>query len=326
MSKKIGVLDLGSNSLRLMVAAVEQGRIIPVRRELRETRLGQGLKPGESLCPEASRRTLEALAELKSIAGEEHVAEGMLVATSAVREASDGQVFLEQAARHFPFPARLLTAREEACFGFQGAVQALELQNGLVVDLGGRSTELSWQEASGEKRFIFLSIPLGAVRLYEEFERGSGPESVQLGLVMEKVRGVLEKEFGRAAVPFPPEPGLPLVGLGGTITTLAALDCDLTAYDPQRVHGHTISRAVVQQWIKRLQGRSLNEIQHLLSFAPRRADIFPSGVAAWLSILDFCQRQSVIVSEEGLLWGVLESLAEQAISCNGTVQDKKTRL
>ncbi len=325
MKERISALDLGSNSLRLLVAEVEGRRILPLRRELRETRLGQGLQQGGPLHPLARERTLQALDELASIAATEQVARGLLVATSAVRDAVDGGAFLEEAARRYPFPARLLTPREEALLGFQGALGALQLQHALVVDLGGRSTEISWRgkQAGGRdaegaeenvEEFFFCSLPLGAVRGTEAFWVGPGPGRLHKAWLTRQVHRLLEEERAGSAVPPSGSPGdaLELVGLGGTVTTLAALDLGLTAYLPERVHGYQLTRTAAARWLQQLEHLTLEEIQTLLPFAPRRADIFPAGVATWLAVMDFFRRERCTISEEGLLWGVLEQLAGMA--------------
>ena len=322
MNDRICALDLGSNSLRLLVAEADGRRIIPLRRELRETRLGQGLQPGGLLHPRARERTLQALDELAAIAASEQAVRGLLVATSAVREAADGGAFLEEAARRYPFPARVLTPREEALLGYQGARGALQLQHALVVDLGGRSTEISWRgkqagERNGEgteengEEFFFCSLPLGAVRGSEAFWVGPGPGRLHKARLTRHVHHLLAKERTGGAGFSSGFPGdaLELVGLGGTVTTLAALDLGLRVYLPERVHGHRLTRAAVARWLQQLENLTLEETQALLPFAPRRADIFPAGVATWLAVMDFFCRERCTVSEEGLLWGVLEQLA-----------------
>ena len=313
MDKKFAVIDLGSNSLRLLIARVEKNTILPERRELRETRLGQGLKPGGVFYPEARERTLAALQELFAVAREAGVTDGLVVATSAVREAADGHHFLDELGRWSPFPPRLLTPLEEARLGFNGALQALDVKNGLVVDLGGRSTEISWLGQGEEKDLISFSLPIGAVRLHEAFQSGPEPQDLAYDRLQAHVHALLGREmaqnpFAVSAAETGTAP-LDLIGLGGTITTLAALDCGLTEYDPLRVHGHCLTRKAVTRWLKTLLRCSLEELKGLLSFAPKRADIFPAGLAAWLAMMDFWGLDHCTVSEEGLLWGVLQELA-----------------
>jgi exopolyphosphatase/guanosine-5'-triphosphate,3'-diphosphate pyrophosphatase len=302
----MGVIDLGSNSLRLLIARIDAGEIITIRRELLETRLGEKLMPGGKLFPEAKKRTLDGLHDFFAIMREEKVEKGAVIATSAVREACDGGDFLEEVSKVSLFPVHLLTPREEAYFGFKGARRALQGEdsqegNILVLDLGGRSSEVSWMNRDN---FYYHSFAFGAVSLQEKFWNNISFTGTSTGNLQDYLCKKMEEEMGKSSHLREKN----LVGLGGTITTLAALDLNLEHYQAEFVHGHLLRKKIIEKWEKRLTETSLEERKSLLPFAPQRADIIPAGTIALLSFMEYLQKDSLIVSEEGILWGALESL------------------
>jgi len=299
---------LGSNSLRLLIARLDAGEIIAVRRELLETRLGEKLIPGGKLFPEAKRRTLEGIKSLLAIMQQEKVGKGAVIATSAAREACDGFDFLQQISEISLFPVRLLSPQEEAYYGFMGARRALkgrglEEETMLVLDLGGRSSEVSWVEKGA---FCYHSFAFGAVSLQERLENNAALSEVR----QEKLQGFLgakmEEEIGKSS------PSLlrkkSLVGLGGTIATLAALEQGLDYYQAGAVHGFVLQKKSVERWKNKFAEITRQEIKSLLPFAPQRADIMAAGTTALFSFMEYLQKDNLVVSEEGLLWGFLQSL------------------
>ncbi|MDO9536065.1 MAG: hypothetical protein Q7J85_12230 [Bacillota bacterium] len=293
--KKVGVIDLGSNSIRLIVAGVYDQRVTTLQSELIETRLGEKLRPGGNLFPAARQRTLEALICLFERMKEEDVKDGLIVATSAVREARDGGSFLDAVRKHSFLPVRLLTPEEEAHYGFLGAREALR-NNGfldedlIVLDLGGRSSELSWEKRG---HFSYKSFSFGAVSLQEQF-LGEG-ETADL------LKARIISELGDASFLYKKE----LVGLGGTVTTLAALALKLEHYEPGPVHGYLLHKEEIKKWEEIFAGSSPKERRKLLPFAPQRADIIIAGTSALLAIMEYIKKESLTVSEGGLIWGVI---------------------
>jgi len=298
--RTVGAIDLGSNSLRLLVAKFEMGTIKLLRRELRETRLGEGLIPGGKLFPPARERTLQGLSFLLGIMKAEQVSEGVIAATSAVREAADGKQFLNDIAAFSPFPVRLLSGKEEALYGFLGAVRSMgpegKKEDLLVLDLGGRSTELSWQEQGIYNGF---SLPFGAVNMQDRFLFSLSVENAQK--VKEFVHGLLNEQAGLLPVTKKRE----LVGLGGTVTTLAALSLRQRIYNPEQVHRYHLSKGEIKKWERIFLHSSRQERAQMLPFSPKRADIITAGTSALLSVMEYLEYDSVVVSEGGILMGIL---------------------
>jgi len=311
-----GAIDLGSNSLQMMLARMEAGAFHICRREICETRIGEGLRPGDKLNPRARARTMEALLSLLGIMEAEQVRKGIIIATSALREAADGKQFLDEISRVAPFPIRLLSGEEEAFYGFQGAVGSLAVYGGddsgpvlpgsgdnidddiMALDIGGRSTELSWRE---EDKINGLSMAFGAVNMKERFL--SGREH----FLREHIRGVLVEQ----AKGFPIKKKKFLLGVGGTITTLAALSLKLQEYDPQRIQGSLLSIDEIRDWEKILLQASHQERVQMLPFAPKRADVITAGVSVMRTVIEYLGYDQIIVSEGGILLGIILELFSQ---------------
>ncbi|NLX91994.1 MAG: hypothetical protein GXZ07_10525 [Firmicutes bacterium] len=230
------------------------------------------------------------------------VDKGVIAATSAVREAADGAQLLDDIAAFSPFPVRLLSGEEEAEYGFRGAMGAgLESreEDVLVLDLGGRSTELSWRETN---IFRGLSLPFGAVNMRDRFLADLNGENTQR--VKEYISGLLNESSGL----MPGKKRKLLVGLGGTVTTLAALSLKLNRYDPGKVHGCRLLREEIKNWEQTFLHTSWQERVEMLPFSPQRADIIPAGTSALLSVMEYLGYDSIVVSEGGLLLGIIEEL------------------
>ena len=305
MLRKVGAIDMGSNSLRMLTALVGDKGLQPVHSELRETRLGEKLYDGGPLYPPARIRTLAAFAELLNIMEEGEVERGIVVATSAVREAADGAPFLREMEIISPYPVRLLSSREEALYGFRGAVGGearMSSDNILVLDLGGRSSEFSWEDRGV---FHFCSFTFGAVSLSETFSPiNSGQKIKAFQSLQIQVQEELNKEKALAVAAASRE----LVGLGGTVTTLAALANGVKNFESGCVHGCCLSREEIDSSAQKLRDSTPAERVKLLSFAPKRADIIPAGAVTLSTIMKSLGKEVLQVSEHGLLHGALKEL------------------
>jgi exopolyphosphatase / guanosine-5'-triphosphate,3'-diphosphate pyrophosphatase len=279
---RVAAVDLGTNSTRLLVADVD-GDLREVVRRLRITRLGEGVDARGQLLPLPVARVRNVLAEYRREL-EFHGAERTLcIGTSAVRDAENGEAFLGEIEWSYGFSTRLLTGDEEADMTLRG-VGAVE-PGTLVVDIGGGSTEV--QLAGSDTR---ESLQLGCVRLTERF--GEDVDAIR-----SYVRGTLPVlEADRA------------IGVAGTVTTLAALDLDLTEYDPERTHGHRLSTAAAREQCARLVALSLSERERIIE--PGRAPVIVAGAAILVAILERYRLDEIRVSERDILHGAALAAAE----------------
>lgn len=277
-------VDIGTNSVRLLVAEVANGTVVPVRRELVSTRLGQGLDEDGFLKEEPQQRTLAALAQFAAVLAAFRPQATAAVATSAVREAKNGCAFAAAASAVLGVPVRVIDGGEEARLSYTGAVQALGLSEAVVVDIGGGSTELTYP---ADGRLISHSRPVGAVRC----TASRTPRAA----IAEALRPAT------AAVP----PCLPLVGVGGTVTTLVAVAKGLSPYNPAEVHGARLSAATVAALYTRLAALDLAQRRQVAGLQPERADIILAGILILQEIMAQLGRDQLIVSEADLLYALV---------------------
>ena len=283
---RVAALDLGTNTTRLLVADVEDGRVSEVERRTEITRLGEGVDERRKLLPLPIARVRNVLSDYRR-ALEGHGAErALLVATSAVRDADNGEAFLGEIEWSYGFSTRLLSGDEEAALVRRGVATGADVDTGtLIVDIGGGSTEL----ILGDRH---LSLDLGSVRLTERF-----------GEEVEAIRA-----HARAALPaIEPQRA---VGVAGTVTTIAALDLGLTEYDPARVHGHVIPRDAVERELARLAALPLEERRRLPGLEPGRAPVIVAGASILAELLAVYGLDAIRASERDLLDGAALEAAE----------------
>lgn len=287
-------IDLGTNSARLLIGRVEDNRVISIRQHRIITRMGQGLKETGNIEPQALARTVRALKEFYRLISQEGVTDTVIIATSAARRASNGEELAREVYRIFGKELRILNGREEAMLSYQGALTVLpgELCDGMpvVIDIGGGSTEICFEAGA---RLQALSLELGAVRCTEN--------PISDRELKQKLMPLVEMLAGY--------PASVLIGVGGTVTTLAAMDQQLVIYDSGRINGYTLGRDQVAKWLKLLETLTLPERQSLPGLEPGRADIIMAGTKILLSIMDSLKAQQLIASEADLLHGALLELS-----------------
>jgi exopolyphosphatase/guanosine-5'-triphosphate,3'-diphosphate pyrophosphatase len=289
---RVAAVDLGTNTTRLLVADVEDGRIDEVHRETRITRLGEGVDARHRLLPVPITRVRNALTDYRRTL-ERLGAERMLaVATSAVRDAENGEAFLGEVEWSYGFTTRLLSGDEEAELTRRG----VDPKPGtLVVDIGGGSTELIVDD-------FHTSLDIGSVRYTERFVHTDPPDPAELDEISRAVHTALEDHVQVKAQS--------AIGVAGTVTTLAALDLGLEQYDRQRVHGHRLTTAAARAQLARLAALPLHERRELPAIEPDRAPVIVAGAVILVSILDHFGLDAIEVSERDILDGIALAAAE----------------
>ncbi|WP_345788105.1 Ppx/GppA phosphatase family protein [Desulfotomaculum copahuensis] len=289
----MAVVDIGTNSTRLLVADVTEGRkVLPVQRELATTRLGEGITTGR-LRPEAVGRTVRVLQNYLDIARERKAALVLAAATSAVRDAANRDDFLA-ASRRAGLTVEVLSGQQEARLSYRGVLSGLPVEeaSSVVMDVGGGSTEFIW---SRDGRVHFCSVDVGAVRITE----GGYDRRWLAGRLAAPLRRV------KAAAP------RTLVGVGGTVTTLAAMDLGLAVYDPDRVHGHAVTAGRVNSLLDQLEKSDLEERKRLPGLQPERADIIPAGVRIVSQVLKQLALPELKASEADIMHGLALEAVER---------------
>jgi exopolyphosphatase/guanosine-5'-triphosphate,3'-diphosphate pyrophosphatase len=279
----VGAVDLGTNTTRLLVAGVEDGSVEELHRESRITRLGEGVEARRRLLPVPIARVRNVLSDYRRTAESLGAERTLLVATSAVRDAENGEAFLGEIEWSYGFATRLLSGNEEAQLTQRGVGELGTAT--LLVDIGGGSTELVLDG-------FRTSLPLGSVRLSERY-------GDDVDASVEAARALLPELAPQDAV-----------GVAATITSLAALDLGLEEYDRSRVHGHVLSRDGAWAQLERLAVLPLEERQRVPALDPDRAPVIVAGAAILLAILDRYGLGSIRVSERDLLDGTALAAAE----------------
>lgn len=302
---RVAAVDLGTNSTRLLVADVDDGRVDEIERRLTITRLGEGVDTRRRLLPLPIARVRNCLADYRRVI-EAHGADRTLaVATSAFRDAENGEAFLGEIEWSYGFQTTLLSGEEEAVFTLRGVTGGRAFDPGtLIVDVGGGSTELI---VGGPSGVIFqASLDLGCVRLTERFLLGDPPTDEELELCAGAVRSLLVERVPdevqatvRAAV-----------GVAGTVTTLAALDLGLVVYDPERVHGHRVSAESVESQLRGLAALPLAVRRRVPGLEPERAPVIVAGIVIVREVLRYFGLATLEASEHDLLHGAAQAAAE----------------
>jgi exopolyphosphatase/guanosine-5'-triphosphate,3'-diphosphate pyrophosphatase len=295
---RVAAIDLGTNSTRLLVADVEDGRLDEIVRRLTITRLGEGVDARRRLLPVPITRVRNCLTDYRRELEELGATRTLAIATSAVRDAENGEAFLGEIEWSFGFSTRLLAGEEEAAMMLRGVTAGrTPLDDTVVVDIGGVSTELVLAHA-GSPAFS-TSLDVGCVRVTERFLRSDPPSAPELAAAGAYVRSLLPELEATSAI-----------GVAGTVTTLATLDLGLAEYDPERVHGHRVPRESVERQLARLAALPLEERLRVPGIEPGRAPVIVAGLVVLCEILAACDLPEIEASERDILHGAAFAAAE----------------
>lgn len=292
---KAAIVDLGSNSLRLLLGTYDGKEWHNEPKRLWTTRLGKRAADGQ-LTEEAMTRSLDALKEIQGLIGSYGATRVVGVATSAVREASNGEAFMAEAVKVCPMEPNVITGEEEAALGFVGAISSFpgdERHFGLI-DIGGGSTEIALGTAEGA--YWNRSYPIGAVRLKERSDEG--PQEVWQETRPWFDSLPIEGPFGE------------FIAVGGTATTLAAMHLKMTEYNPGLIQGHQLTRAVIEGMILELRYMTPEERLQVPGLPATRADIIVAGAEILTSFMDWHEIPHVIVSERDGMEGMQQHLVK----------------
>ncbi len=299
----VAAIDCGTNSTRLLV--VGSGGV-ELARLMRITRLGRGVDSSGDLDPDSIRRTIEVLEEYRRTLDFYRVEKARLVATSAVRDATSGREFLEEASQVCGFEAELLDGEEEGRLAFLGATSDLAPCDSydVVADIGGGSTEIA---VGGNGDLDVVSLEVGCVRLTERYFKHDPPKDSEIHDAVDAVRS----ELDRAVASVPRLETLPdssrLIGLAGTVSTLATMDQGLITYEREMVHHSVLSSRDVRRWCETLASES-SSARAMETGMPRgREDVIVGGAVILRELMERFRFQSCLVSESDILDGLVIS-------------------
>ncbi|MEU6382225.1 Ppx/GppA phosphatase family protein [Streptomyces bauhiniae] len=311
---RVAAVDCGTNSIRLLVADADPatGELTDLDRRMTIVRLGQGVDRTGRLAPEALERTFAACREYAQVIRDLGATQVRFVATSASRDAENRDEFVRGVVDILGVEPEVITGDQEAEFSFTGATR--ELSGGddlakpyLVVDIGGGSTEfVVGDDHVGAAR----SVDIGCVRLTERHLAHDGkvtdpPAHEQVAAIRADIAAALDL----AAETVPLDEARTLVGLAGSVTTVAAIALELPEYDSARIHHSRISRARVRQITEWLLSSSHAERAEIPSMHPGRVDVIGAGALVLLAIMERIGAEEVVVSEHDILDGIAWSIA-----------------
>jgi exopolyphosphatase/guanosine-5'-triphosphate,3'-diphosphate pyrophosphatase len=300
---RVAAVDLGTNSTRLLVTDLDDGRLDNVVRRQKVTRLGEGVDERKRLLPVPITRVRNVLVDFRSEIQKLGAERTLLVATSAVRDAENGEAFLGEIEWSYGFATRLLSGDEEAQLTFRGAALGRDLaEETLLLDIGGGSTEFVVGGPDGLR--FHESVDFGSVRLTERFLRTDPPTGEELDACAHAARELLAERIPDDVRP------KTAIGVAGTITTIAALDLGLEDYDPEPVHGHRLSRAGIAAQLERLATLPLAARREVPALDPDRAQVIVAGAVILREALDRFGLDGIEASEHDLLDGAALEAAE----------------
>jgi exopolyphosphatase/guanosine-5'-triphosphate,3'-diphosphate pyrophosphatase len=325
----IATIDVGTNTTLLLIARrrfvadggaaadahepAEEPVLVEVSVEVLAdeaeiTRLGRGIGDDRRLRPDAIERTLAALRRYAALAKQHH---GRIAAvgTEALRRASNAEAFLRPAAEILGVPIEVIDGEREAELTFAAVAASfpadVAARPTVVVDIGGGSTEIVIaRQGHVESR---ISLPIGSVRLTEQWVRSDPPAPDQLDAVARAIDAALDAMPALAQSAGATEPSL-LVGVAGTVTSLAAMALGLATYDPARVHGSSLSAGDLAVQIERLRTATQAEREQMIGLDPRRADVILAGALILSAIVKRLGNVPVRVSDRGIRWGLFFQL------------------
>jgi exopolyphosphatase/guanosine-5'-triphosphate,3'-diphosphate pyrophosphatase len=299
---RYAVFDLGSNSIKFVVAETRSGRVRILREQSISTRLAENLINTCELRPEAIARTLDAMRELRAeaeVLGVEHY---RAVATSAVRDSRNRRAFLKAAKEVLGFPVRLLSGDEEAETIFSGVTADSHWRGKdlFIVDIGGGSAE--WVQGHHGKLEKRISLPLGAVRLRERFLHEYPVAHDTASLLVETVRGQIEHPLHHYRLG-----ARRLIGTGGTATCLAAIAKKLVTFDPHKIDHASLTIEHIRDLLHSFCGLTLDQLKKIPGLPPKRIDLIIPGTAVVLATMELLGAKRLYISVRGLRYGVLTS-------------------
>jgi exopolyphosphatase/guanosine-5'-triphosphate,3'-diphosphate pyrophosphatase len=299
-STPLAALDLGSNTFRLLIAQGDHSGLISQTKKvwLRIPRISEGLRPNESFAPEPLRRARKVLEEFNGHIMENKVAKVLAGGTMAFRQASDGAEVLKEASRNYGWQTHVLSGAIEGRLSAIGVMTGLWPipQEGLIFDIGGRSTEFI--NISFSSVVKTQSLPMGVVGLTEKYLHSDPPTPSELSSIAYEVTELLKSaHWDNVKNPT-------LIGTAGTVTTVAAMLMGLKDYDAQMVNNHVFQREQIQNLLDALKSKTISDRLAYPGLHPRRADVIIAGLVMVISILDFFNQSKATVSDNSLLEGL----------------------
>lgn len=300
---KIAMIDMGSNSIRLMLATIEDKTLIHVEKKLEMTRLGSAVDKTKCLSEDSMAATIAALLKFKRMAEEDGYQLMGAFATSAVRDANNGQAFTERVLNETGIVVNILSGDEEAHLGYLGVQVGLlpEWMNEtfVIIDIGGGSTEIII--GSGEEVLWRYSFNIGAVRMTGKHLHSDPASPEEIERLRIDIQNILSSKLNDMNGYMP----MRAIGIGGTATTFAAMMLEMAIYDREKIHNAFVAKEVLESTVNQLAQLTTLEKRQLKGLQPKRADIIQAGGEILLLLLNVFNLEGFYASDFDNLEGLL---------------------
>ena len=295
---KIGAIDIGTNSMRLLIADYTDGRISNQRKYVNTTRIGQDVDSEGVISPEAINRNIEALREFYNMSHK--CSKVYCIATSALRDAKNGCDFVKLAKKVVDIDVDIISGEEESLLGFRGVIEGIKQKEDiLVLDIGGGSTEFIL--GSHNKIDFMKSENIGALRLTEKFIKNDPVTPKEL----EETKEYIQKNIEDTINHLKSKNIKQVVGIGGTITSISAMNQELEVYSMEKIQNSVIYQKDIDNILQKLIKMTLSDKKQLKGLQPKRADIIMSGVIILDMIVKSLEIDKILVSEYDNLEGLI---------------------
>jgi exopolyphosphatase/guanosine-5'-triphosphate,3'-diphosphate pyrophosphatase len=296
--ERVASIDIGTNTILLLIAKVEEGKLKPLFEMETIVRLGEGVQKNGVLSEEAMKRGFQTLAQYLEQCQTMGVQKIFAVGTSALREAKNSDHFLKMIQEKLDLSIEIISGEEEAQLSFLAVARDLkELKKStLVIDVGGGSTEFIL--GKGDQITQWVSLPLGSVRFTEQFLLSEPVQKGEWEIMEGEIRKLLPK------IPHPQGP-LSLVAVGGTATTLASVEQGLAEFIPEKIHHFVLKKEALRNQLHLYRSKTINERRKIPGLPPARADVVLAGGAILYVAMEELNCPSVLVSCHGVRYGLL---------------------
>jgi len=312
---KLAAIDIGTNSTRLLINDYRNNMFFTLERKMEITRLGSNLDKDNVISKDSARRTIKVLSTYWNLIRGYNVKKYRAIGTSALRKASNSNWFVSSVEELPGIKVDVISGKEEARLSFYGAVRDLDLnyENSiskpalkiLVIDIGGGSSEFILGDYKCNLEFT-ASVDIGCVSLTEKFINSGLQDIKGLNQMRCYIRDKLRETIGEIKK-FKP---VYIIGVAGTITTLAAIDLKLDKYDSEKIHGYSLSLKRIREIYDFLYRMDIKNRKKVAGLHPKRADIIVGGAAIVIEVLKLLKFEHICVSEKDILDGIIYTLVD----------------
>ncbi len=300
---KFASIDIGTNTIRLLIACFDNGALHAIKRSLNITRLGKGFHNTGKIGEEAFWASIEVLIGYAAQITEFGVKSTRVCATGVLRKADNAGEFVNEAYKRTGLNIQIISGDKEAAMTATGVKSAIDTGSAgsIIFDVGGGSTEFIFSHGSHDA--VVLSLDIGAVTLYESTVKNDPPSADELTAmnktVRDAIKGLIKKTAGCI------DSDASLIFTAGTATTLAAMSLKMGSYDPDMINNYTITYDELKTLYKELITKTMCERMHITGIEKGREDVIVSGAAIAINVMEIFKKDKMIISDSGLLEGII---------------------